>query len=918
MSLFKKPDTGISENRDSKLTEGFIKKCALIILFGVMGGPLIIYYFMFPDSYELKYLLSNLKKIQWDRFFTFYVLVIIASLILVLLSLNTYYREKGSKRGKEHGSSKFMTPKDMPKFRRDFFYNPDLIRHCKGFEKTAKNTFYDTLGLKRVIRNTNKLEWEYRKNPLKPLKGEFERKKHINSPSYRCFINSQILGQDVYISMNCKYINRNLNTITIGGSGQGKSFSELFPNILNANANYVITDPSGEILTKCGKFLRSQGYALKVFNVKDFMYSMRYNPLRYVEDEKDINVLVDAINKNIAGNDIVQASVNKFFDDAQKALTAALISAMLEIYPNNKEKHTFYNMMEFFRLAYQATDPITGLQKSDLDKVFNNLKIKDPRSYAVKMYENFKVAGPKLCGEVIISGTAVFGRYFDSNDIAKLIEEDDLDLYDFVTGVDEDGMPLKCALFLIIPQDNSSYNFMVSMIYSQLFSIATKGGEKWRLMHNTENPALPRHLSFWLDEFANIGKIPSFNEILSVVRKYNISINIIIQALSQLKAGYKDSWGTIIGNCDTTVYLGGQEPSSIKTVMEKLGKETIKTHSISQSKKGGTTMSSQVTGSNLLTESEIEQLERAYELLFITGLKPFKVRKYNLTQHPNYTFFGEADPDNNLKITTFKNEADKGMSHKEYKITHKWKKTGKKDKSGVDIMKLTREKEELLDSDDRLVRIDENTIFLDGILKAIDELEDKTYSLEKKVRMLKQQWKSAENERRNKDQILIKLKEEMNEQSPYITKEDIADADDEFQESCREVLKKHVMYLEYRVKELEKTCTLYKEKSEKYKDIKKQIVDAKDTIEKDKKRLKELNEGAKESPKTKIRITKKTITENSMKAEKTLNENKINTAEKLNEANTPKDLEDVTKEMTVKGRLVISVNDTFINVLQDT
>ena len=262
------------------------------------------------------------------------------------------------------------------------------------------------------------------------------------------------------------------------------------------------------------------------------------------------------------------------------------------------------------------------------------------------MWENFRVGGPKVCNEVIISAAAVFGRYFDTDDLAFLTSDDELRL-------EELAGEEKVALFLVIPQSTATYNFMVSMIYSQLFDIVMKMGKKWRERYRLSDPRLPRHLSFWLDEFANCGRIPNFLQLLSVVRKYNISINIIIQGMAQLKGMYpREEWESILANLDTMIYLGGMEPGTVKWLSEKLGKETIRQVSASSGRAGGSQNFSN-TGRALMTPDEIEQMSRSNELIFISGCKPIRTKKYDLRKHPNYGQCGEANENNNFDAALY-------------------------------------------------------------------------------------------------------------------------------------------------------------------------------------------------------------------------------------------------------------------------
>ncbi|MBQ8007238.1 MAG: type IV secretory system conjugative DNA transfer family protein [Lachnospiraceae bacterium] len=634
--------TGIPD-RNEAYKKNFITKIVVTSIGGLTGGILIGYCLSGGDLGETTVLefvntvtnpaYRDYLKVGAGAGFCFAVFG-------DLYAYTNYEKFKNRRPEEEHGSAKLMSPSEMRTFNQQFFYDPAICKKYDAFSGLGFYSYYDRENLKKVCRQ----------------------KRHRKKVTDECFLHSQILGQDVYISMNTKFINRNLNTLTIGGSGQGKSYSELFPNALNANCNYIFTDPSGEIYTKIGRFLEMMGYELKVFNVDEFNLSMKYNPIHYVVTEKDCNILVDALNKNIKPDKKAGGS-NEFFDDAKDSLICALIALVIELYPvitipedatdeerkrleeqnaKNRRKQTLSNVMELLRMARQEMDE-EGNTTSTLDDMFEKLRQVNHRSYAAKMWENFKVGGTKVCNEVIISAAAVFGRFFDTDEIAWLTMEDELHLEDLAS-------EKKCALFLVIPQDTKTYNFMCSMIYSQLFSIATKAGKKWRDDHNLENPTLPRHLSFWLDEFANIGKIPSFMELLSVVRKYNISINIIVQGMAQLKALYpKDEWEIILANLDEMIYLGGMEPSTVKWLSEKLGKETIKQLSNGYQAKTGS-LNTQSIARNLLDPNEIEEMSRSHELVFISGCKPIRTRKYDLSGHPNFKYCGEADPRNNLNI----------------------------------------------------------------------------------------------------------------------------------------------------------------------------------------------------------------------------------------------------------------------------
>lgn len=609
-----------------RLRQGFIRRMGLYTGIFLFGAPVVSYRFVmwsvrngYPEAIDPKRCIAEgiyAAVIRSSRFGAAFLLCLVGYLFSIMLAYSEYMQKRNMRADEEHGSGALMKASEMGLFYQRFFYDPEVVRRVVPGVKTE----YDRKELKEVCRMSGR---------------GWRRIRGSRRVFAECFRNSQILGEGVYLSMNCRFINRNLNTLTIGGSGQGKTYSELLSNALNANCNYVFTDPSGEILKKTGRYLEKQGYELRVFNVDDFSLSQKYNPLCYLESEKDYNTLVDALNRNIKP-DKKGGGSNEFFDDAKDSLLCALIALLCELFYDEPEKLTMANVMELLRMAErQASEGREEI--SALDSLFSELLYVNPRSYAARMWENFKVGGPKVCNEVIISAAAVYGRYFDTDEVAFLTSRDELSLYDLAG-------ERKIALFLIIPQASSSYNFLVSMVYSQLFDIVMRCGKARMEREGLSAPALPRHLAFWLDEFSNCGKIPNFLQMLSVVRKYNISVNLIVQGLSQLKGMYpREEWETILANLDTMIYLGGMEPSTVKWLSEKLGKETIRQMSQSSGKGGGSRSYSNI-GRALMTADEIERMTRAEELIFISGCKPIRTRKFDLREHPAFSECGEADP----------------------------------------------------------------------------------------------------------------------------------------------------------------------------------------------------------------------------------------------------------------------------------
>lgn len=475
-----------------------------------------------------------------------------------------------------------------------------------------------------------------------------------NKIKRECALNSQILSADVMMSLNTRFIQRNLNVFFFGGSGQGKSRNEIKPNLLNANASYVTTDPSGDILMDTGYFLKhKKGYKIKVFNLSDMTKSMRYNPFAYVKSDKDIPILVKALTENIEGPKKGSGGENAFWDSAKIALISGLCGILYEAYP--LEQRNFTNVMNLLRMG--QLDESQPNKENDLDILFKDWEKEHPRSYAVKQYKTFKLAGGgKTAQNILITVAVLLGTYFDLDEFANLTYKDELNL--------EEIGEERCALYIITPQGNTTFNFMAATLYTQLFEVLYKQGEERMAREGLTNPTLKEHVSFYIDEMANIGHIPSYPIKLSTMRKYNMSSCPVFQSLAQLKELYEKEWEGIIGNCDAMVFLGGQEASTVKMLSEKLGKATIKSHNYSRNYSrgkmggGGSSESHQNMGRELLTAAEVEQMPRNKELVFITGQKPFLTKKYPYEKHPNYRYTGEKNPKFLFPLTRFQLDMD--------------------------------------------------------------------------------------------------------------------------------------------------------------------------------------------------------------------------------------------------------------------
>lgn len=449
------------------------------------------------------------------------------------------------------------------------------------------------------------------------------RKKYTDTPYWGPGSPNMIIAQDIYLSMDTRKTNLNCNVLCIGSAGTGKSRGLIKPNILQANSSYVITDPSGELLESMGGFLRDQGYKIKVFNLSDMAHSDRYNPFRYIRTQAGVLTMITALVRNTTPKG--SRPNDPFWEKAETSLLEALCFYVIAVLP--PEERNFSTVMRLLRLG-AAEDG----QPSILDGLFDNLARKDPQHIAVKSYAVYKSAGGGKTAQSILITCQTRLHTFNLDAIQALTDTDNLDL-----GSIGDQ---KTALFCVTPVADPSFNFLVSMMYSQLFEMLYHHAE-------TECPGkrLPVHVRFLLDEFANIGTIPDFPQMLSTMRKYEISCTIILQTLSQLKALYKDEWEVLTGNCDTYLFLGGSDRTTLEYTSRKLGKETIQAVNSSRSKgrQGGYSTSNNKLGRELMTEAELQTMDNKNCICMLRGMDPFFAAKFDLTRHPNYPQCGDAD-----------------------------------------------------------------------------------------------------------------------------------------------------------------------------------------------------------------------------------------------------------------------------------
>lgn len=527
--------------------------------------------------------------------------------------------------------------------------------------------------------------------------------------------NNMIFSEEMFMSMDNKAIRRNMNTLVVGGSGAGKSYNYVGPNIMQANCSYVVTDPSGGLFKEYGSFLEYYGYKVKCFNLNHMDKGSHYNPFNYIHSNKDVEILVSTLIKNTTPPD--QHAGDPFWEKSETALLVSIISYLYNY--TDKDQQTFTNVMNLLRAAEIKEEDATS--KSPLDYIFDNIEENDPESFAVKQYKTFKMGAGKTLKSILISA-AVRLQAFDLIDVEELTNTDDIDL-------DSLGDE-KSALFIVIPTGEGTFNFLAAMMYSQLFQrlydyaentaefsqciidgegqvvktfranslkesdaknkeaaeflerakrsvisyndefnwyeLRTKNNElvlyrgdkkeclrAYRLLQNARvvpnakranhGQALPVHLRMILDEFANIGKIPDFEKKVATIRKYEISVNIILQSLTQLKAMYEKNWSELTGNCDTTIYLGGgADEETAEWVSKLLGKETRTIQSESYGKSGSVSMNKQ--GVELLAPAELRVLNEDHCIVIPKSLDAYKGLKYMTHNHPQRKLVESLDP----------------------------------------------------------------------------------------------------------------------------------------------------------------------------------------------------------------------------------------------------------------------------------
>ena len=479
-------------------------------------------------------------------------------------------------------------------------------------------------------------------------------KKDIEPYMDEKFQNNILLTQTERLTMNGRPSNpkyaRNKNVLVIGGSGSGKTRFYVKPNLMQMHSSYCVTDPKGTIVLECGKMLEDNGYEIKILNTINFKKSMKYNPFAYLRSEKDILKLVQTIIANTKGEG--EKSGEDFWVKAEKLYYTALIGYIF--YEAPREEKNFATLLDMIDASEVREDDETYM--NPIDRLFEALEKKEPTHFAVKQYKKYKLAAGKTAKSILISCGARLAP-FDIHELRDLMKEDELEL-------DTLG-DRKTALFVIISDTDDTFNFVVSIMYSQLFNLLCDKAD------DVYGGRLPVHVRCLLDEFANIGLIPKFEKLIATIRSREISASIILQAQSQLKAIYKDNADTIVGNCDSTLFLGGKEKTTLKELSETLGKETIDLYNTSETRSNQKSfgLNYQKTGKELMSQDEITVMDGSKCIFQLRGVRPFLSDKYDITKHKSYKLLEDYDKKNVFDIESYMKRKGKAKMNRETVIT---------------------------------------------------------------------------------------------------------------------------------------------------------------------------------------------------------------------------------------------------------
>ena len=479
-------------------------------------------------------------------------------------------------------------------------------------------------------------------------------KKDIEPYMDEKFQNNILLTQTERLTMNSRPSNpkyaRNKNVLVIGGSGSGKTRFFVKPNLMQMHSSYCVTDPKGTIVLECGKMLEDNGYEIKILNTINFKKSMKYNPFAYLRSEKDILKLVQTIIANTKGEG--EKAGEDFWVKAEKLYYTALIGYIF--YEAPREEKNFATLLDMIDASEVREDDETYM--NPIDRLFEALEKREPTHFAVKQYKKYKLAAGKTAKSILISCGARLAP-FDIQELRDLMKEDELEL-------DTLG-DRKTALFVIISDTDDTFNFVVSIMYSQLFNLLCDKAD------DVYGGRLPVHVRCLLDEFANIGLIPKFEKLIATIRSREISASIILQAQSQLKAIYKDNADTIVGNCDSTLFLGGKEKTTLKELSETLGKETIDLYNTSETRSNQKSfgLNYQKTGKELMSQDEITVMDGSKCIFQLRGVRPFLSDKFDITKHKNYKLLEDYDKKNLFDIESYMKRKGKAKLNRDTVIT---------------------------------------------------------------------------------------------------------------------------------------------------------------------------------------------------------------------------------------------------------
>ena len=467
------------------------------------------------------------------------------------------------------------------------------------------------------------------------------------------FENNILLTDTERLTMNGRPKNpkyaRNKNILVVGGSGSGKTRFFLKPNLMQMHSSYVVTDPKGTVLIECGNMLEKNGYDIKVLNTINFKKSMHYNPFAYLRSEKDILKLVQTIIANTKGEG--EKSSEDFWVKAERLYYTALIGYLY--YEAPEEEQNFETLLAFID-ASEVREEDENF-KNAVDYIFDALEKEKPNHFAVKQYRKYKLAAGKTAKSILISCGARLAP-FDIEELKNLMEYDEM-------GLDTIG-DKKTALFIIISDTDDTFNFVVAMMYTQLFNLLCDKAD------DVYGGRLPVHVRCLLDEFSNIGQIPKFEKLIATIRSREISASIILQAKSQLKAIYKDNADTISGNCDSELFLGGKEGTTIKELSENLGKETIDLYNTSETRSNQKSfgLNYQKLGKELMSRDELKVMDGGKCILEIRGARPFYSDKFDITKHKNYKLLSDYNKKNTFDIEKYLKRRDKVNLKEEMRV----------------------------------------------------------------------------------------------------------------------------------------------------------------------------------------------------------------------------------------------------------